>query len=450
MAVNYDLVVIGTGTAASIVAHKCRAEGWAVAVIDSQPFGGTCAVRGCDPKKVLVAAAEAMDSAERMREKGIVNGDLTIDWGALQQYKRSFTDPVPANSEMSFKKNGIDIYHGRACFISSSQLQVNDQTLSAKHLLIAAGAEPVKLPVAGSEHLINSTQFLALKKLPRRIVFVGGGFIGFEFAHVVARAGVKAKILNRGTQPLKKFDPDLVSILVERTQALGVEVLTGHAVTAIEKTGDTFVVHADTPDGEQKLEADLVVHSGGRVPAVADLDLELAGVSHTGLSIDLNEFLQSTSNPSVYAAGDAANTGYPLTPVAALEGRAVAANLIQGNHAVVNYTGIPSAVFTVPALARVGLTEDEASKQNLKFRTKYESVPGWYTARRVNEPAYAYKVLVEEESERILGAHILGPDSAEVINIFTLAIRTGLTATKLKDVKFVYPTPASDLSYMLP
>lgn len=450
MTVNYDLLVVGTGTAASVIAHTCRAKGWTVAVVDSQPFGGTCAVRGCDPKKVLVAAAEAMDAAQRMGEKGIVRGNLKIDWGSLQQFKRSFTDPVPSNSEKSFQENGIDTYHGRGRFVGPNQVQIGDQVLHAQHVVIAAGAEPAKLPIDGVEHLINSTQFLELKELPKRIVFIGGGFVGFEFAHVVARAGAAATILNRGPQPLKQFDPDLVSLLVARTHSLGIDVLTEHTVTAIEKNDEGYVVYVRTLAGEQKLDADLVVHSGGRVPAIANLDLDAAEVAYNGETIALNEYLQSISNPAVYVAGDTANTGFPLTPVAALEGRAVAANLLDGNHATVNYIGIPSAVFTIPVLARVGLQEDEARKLKLKYRIKYESVPGWYTARRVNESSYAYKVLVEEDTERLLGAHLLGPNSAEVINIFALAIRTGLTTSDLQNAEFIYPTPASDIGYMLP
>ncbi len=447
---KYDLVVIGTGTAASVIAHTCRDQGWKVAVIDHQPFGGTCAVRGCDPKKVLVAAAEAADAAERMREKGIASGKLNIDWGALQRFKRTFTDPVPGHSEESFHNKGIDAYHGKARFTAPDRVQIGDQEFNAKHIVIAAGAEPVTLPIPGAEHLTDSTRFLELEKLPKRIIFAGGGFIGFEFAHVVARAGASATILNRGPHPLSQFDPDLVELLVERTRSLGVEVLTKHTLLGIERRGDSYTVRAGTPTGEREFVADLVVHSAGRVPAVAGLDLEAARVDSNGTTIKLNEYLQSVSNPAVYVAGDAANTGFPLTPVAAMEGRAVAANLLQGNHKTVDYTGIPSAVFTVPALARVGLLENEAHELGLKVRVKYASVPNWYTARRLNEPSYAYKVLVEEKTDRLLGAHLLGPDAAEVANIFALAIRSGLGVSDLKNAKFVYPTAASDIGYMLP
>lgn len=450
MTANYDLIVLGTGTAASNIAHSCRARGWTVAVIDSQPYGGTCAVRGCDPKKVLVAAAEAIDAAERMAGKGIVSGELNINWDILQQFKRTFTDPVPANSEKSYQESGIDTYHGRGRFIDRDRIQVYDKVLQGKKIVIATGAEPVTLPIDGADHLIDSTAFLELTELPKRIVFVGGGFIGFEFAHVVVRAGAAAIILNRGSLPLKNFDPALVQLLVDRTRQLGVNVLNEHAVTAVEKVGEAYVVHTTSPAGEQTFDADLVVHSGGRIPAIADLDLDAAEVAYEGVTIQLNDYLQSTSNPAIYVAGDAANTGFPLTPVAGLEGRAVAANLLDGNSVTVDYNGIPSAVFTVPTLAGVGIQEAEARKLDLKFRVKHESVPGWYSARRMNEPSYAYKVLVEEDSGRILGAQLLGPDAAELINIFALAIRTGLTASDLQLAKFVYPTPASDLGYMLP
>lgn len=447
---KYDLIVIGTGTAASVVAHSCRKQGWTVAVIDYQPFGGTCAVRGCDPKKVLVAAAEAMDAAERMRGKGVVSGKLSIDWHALQGFKRTFTDPVPPNSEKSFRNKGIDTYHGKARFVAPNRVHVGDQALDARHFVIAAGAEPVTLPVPGAEYLIDSTRFLELEKLPDRMVFVGGGFIGFEFAHIVARAGATATILNRGPRPLNRFDPDLVELLVERTRSLGIEVLTGHTLSAIERHGAGYVLRAKTSAGEREFVADLVVHSAGRAPALADLHLDAVEVAYNGTTIELNEYLQSVSNPAVYVAGDAANTGFPLTPVAAMEGRAVAANLLQGNHKIVDYTGIPSAVFTVPALARVGLLENDASELGLKYRVKFASVPGWYTARRLNESSYAHKVLVEEKTDRLLGAHLLGPDAAEVANIFALAIRSGLNTAHLANTRFVYPTAASDIGYMLP
>lgn len=448
--ITHDLIVIGTGTAATVTAMGCSKAGWSVAIIDHRPFGGTCALRGCDPKKMLVAAAEVIDGFERMGGIDTVKGEVHIDWAALQRHKRSFTDPVPATREKAYVSQGMDTFHGRARFTGSDTVEVEGRMLRARHIVIAAGAEAVELPIQGAGHLASSEDFLELACLPKRIVLVGGGYIGFEFAHIAARAGAKVTILNRGKRPLTGFDPDLVQLLVARTRALGVDVRLGHEVKAVRKCDAGFEVEAQGPDGTVVIETDLAVHSGGRAPALQCLDLDAAGIAHDKGRLSLDETFRSTSNPAVYAAGDAAGGPLPLTPVAALEAHAVVDNLLGRKRATVDYTGIPSAVFTLPALTRVGALEAEAREQGLRFKVKHESVPGWFTARRVNESCYGYKVLVEEGSGRILGAHIVGPDAAEVINLFGLAMRSGLNADAIRHATFTYPTAASDIESMLP
>lgn len=445
----YDVVIIGTGAAATTIASRCRAAGWRVAVIDHRPFGGTCALRGCNPKKVLVGAAEVVDAIARLRGKGVQVDRARIDWLELMRFKRSFTDPVPERKERDFAEQGIASFHGHARFVGPRRLQVNDTTLEGRYVVIAAGAEPAKLPIPGIEHLMTSDRFLELEVLPQHIIFIGGGYIACEFAHIAARAGAQVTILQRGQQLLKGFDPDLVQRLVDRTQALGVEVRVGHEVTAVETASSGYVVHAEGPDGAQTFTADLAVHSAGRVPAVAKLDLDAGGVEYEKQGIKVNEYLQSLSNPAVYVAGDASRTGLPLTPVATLEGAAVATNLIDGNHVKPDYSGIPSVVFTLPPLAKVGLLEDEARDHGLRFRVVHEDMADWYTARRVGERCAASKTLVEEGSGRILGAHLIGPEAGELINLFALAIRHKLSVSDLKDAVFAYPTAASDIDYML-
>lgn len=447
---TYDLIVIGTGTAATVTAMGCRKAGWSVAIIDHLPFGGTCALRGCDPKKTLIAATEVIDGFARMGGIDTVKGQVRIDWAALQRHKLSFTDPVPGKREQGYAKEGITAYHGRAHFTGRDTVSVKGISLQAKHIVIAAGAEPVKLPINGAEHLALSDDFLNLASLPKRIVLVGGGYIGFEFAHIAARAGASVTVLNRGPQALTGFDPDLVALLVERTRALGVDVRLGHEVRAVRQCGGGFEVEAEGPDGRVVIEADLAIHSGGRAPALQALDLDAAGIAHDKGRLTLDKTFRSSSNPAVYAAGDAAGGPLPLTPVAALEAHAVVANLLENKGATVDYTGIPSVVFTLPPLARVGLQEAQARAQGLRFRVKYESVSGWFTARRVNEPCYGYKVLVEEGSERILGAHLIGPEASEVINLFGFAMRNGLTTAAIRQATFAYPSAASDIESMLP
>jgi glutathione reductase (NADPH) len=447
---TFDVIAIGTGSAASTVASRCREAGWQVAVVDSRPFGGTCALRGCDPKKVLVGAAEAVDWIHRMKGKGIRAEKLQIDWPELMRFKRSFTEPVPKRREDGFAKAGIAAFHGRARFVGPTAVQVGKERLEGRFVVIAAGMVPADLKVPGTGHLTTSDQFLELNELPRRILFIGGGYIAFEFAHVAARAGSQVTVLHRGPRPLALFDPDLVDQLVERTRELGVDVHLGTEAIGIEKSSAQLIVRALASGETGTFQAEMVVHAAGRVPDINDLNLDAAGIEWEKRGVRVSEFLQSVSNPAVYAAGDAAASGgAPLAPVASYEGQLVAANLLKGNHQRSNYLGIPSVVFTIPPLAAVGLSERGAQKQNLKFTVKKEMTSTWYSSRRVAETYSGYKVLVEEGTDRILGAHILGSEAGEVINLFALAIRSGMRATDLKHMLFAYPTSSSNMTRML-
>ncbi|MDE2467388.1 MAG: NAD(P)/FAD-dependent oxidoreductase, partial [Bradyrhizobium sp.] len=221
---QYDLVVLGTGVAATTAAFRCRAAGWRVAIIDHLPFGGTCALRGCDPKKVLVGIAEALDQSRRLRDKGIDGGEPSIDWHQLLAFKRSFTNPVPQQREEEFAKNGIEAFHGPARFVGPQTIEVDDQKFEARFILIATGAAPMHLGIAGEEHLANSTDFLELEDLPKRLVFVGGGFIAQEFSHVAARAGASVVVLEQSDRILGQFDHDLVSWLQAKSATLGIDI----------------------------------------------------------------------------------------------------------------------------------------------------------------------------------------------------------------------------------
>jgi glutathione reductase (NADPH) len=447
---KFDVVVIGTGSAASAAASRCRAAGWQVAIVDSRPFGGTCALRGCDPKKVLLGAAEVTDWARRMHGKGVRPEQLKIDWQELMQFKRSFTEPVPKQREAGLAKAGIAAFHGRASFVGPSTIQVGDDVLEGRFVLIATGRKPADLNIPGTEYLTNSEQFLELDRLPSRILFIGGGYIAFEFAHVALRAGSHVTIVHRSARPLPLFDPDLVDQLVKHTRELGADIQLGSEAVGIERTEGALTVRTSTSVEQRMFEADLVVHAAGREPEIDDLNLDAAGIEWDKHGVKVNGFLQSVSNPAVYAAGDAiTNEGPPLTPVAAYDGMMVAANLLKGNHQQPNYLGVPSVVFTIPSLASVGLSESKAREQGLKFHVKTEMTADWYQSRRVAEAYSGYKVLVEGETDHILGAHLLGNGAEEVINLFALAMRSGMRASDLKHQLFAYPTHASDVPYML-
>jgi glutathione reductase (NADPH) len=448
---NVDLVVVGTGEAAQSVAYPCRDAGWSVAVVDSRPFGGTCELRGCDPKKILVGVSEAVDLGRRMEGWGVSAPASALVWPDMIRFKRTLIGPRAAAAENGFREAGITALHGRARFTGPASLAVGSETLTGRHVVIAGGARHAPLGIPGEDLVATSTSFLELDQLPVRVAFIGGGYIAFEFAHIAARAGANVDIFHRGERPLEAFDADLVGQLVEHTRELGARVHLDTTVTAVAKGAEGLVVTARATDGERQATADLVVHAAGRIPEVGDLGLEVAGVARADDGgIAVNEYLQSTTNPAVYAAGDAVSSGgLRLTPVAVMQAGVVVANLLNGNTRTPNYEGIPSVVFTTPPLARAGLTEAAAAAQGLRFRTHHEDTTGWFSSRRLRLAHTGFKTLAEAGTGRLLGAHLLGPHAEEVINVFGLAIRHGFRADDLTDMVYTYPTSSSDISYMV-
>lgn len=449
MARAFDVVVLGTGSAGTSAAARCREAGRSVAIVDVRPYGGTCALRGCDPKKVLVGVAELVDHAWRMQGHGL-RGDVGVDWQQLMAFKRTFTDPVPSRTQASLQSQDIATYHGSARFLAPTLLMIGSEEVTASSVVVATGAQPRHLGIPGEELLIDSERFLDLDHLPERVVFVGGGYISFEFAHVAARAGAHPTIVHGGKRPLKGFDPDLVDRLVSHSRAIGIEVRLGANVVSLERHANgAITVVTDGTNGREAVEADMVVHGAGREPALEDLHLENAGVAFTKAGVTVNEFLQSVSNPSVYAAGDAADTGVPrLTPVAGQQGRLAAENLLGGNHLRRDAGSVPTVVFTIPALAAVGVTEEQAQARGLHVGIHHEDTNTWYTSRRIAEPVAAFKVIWDQETDRILGAHLLGAQASELINLFQLAIRFGMRRADLRQI-YAYPTATSDIAYML-
>lgn len=445
---KFDVIVLGTGSGGSGIARKVAKAGKKVAIVDFRPYGGTCALRGCDPKKVLVGITEALSLNNHLLGKGSKT-PATISWKDAMQFKKSFTEPVPAKSEAGFKKAGVHTYHGRGYFTSENTIQINDQTLQAEKFVIATGAKPHPLPMPGTELLIDSTAFLELEELPGDILLVGGGYIAFEFAHIASRFGSKVKILQRGHQALKNFDPDLVKLLVEFTETLGVEVLLNTEATSLSKEGEKLRVKASSNGREVNFTTSLAVHAAGRTADIEDLQLETINVSFDKKGIKVNEYMQSISNPNVYACGDVNDKALALTPVAGKESIIAASNLLNGNHRKIEYGSIPSTAFTTPPLAAVGLTEQEAKDQGRKFKVNHEQITNWFSYKRLNEPVAGYKVLVDTETDQILGAHLLGHHSEEIINIFAVAMNANITANQLKKMIFSYPTNASDIVYMV-
>tara|TARA_R110002050_G_scaffold85091_1_gene181554 strand:+ start:16579 stop:17925 length:1347 start_codon:yes stop_codon:yes gene_type:complete len=446
---KFDVFIIGSGMAGMTVSKKCASKGLSVGITDELPYGGTCALRGCDPKKVLIGATEAANFAKNLQGKGI-DGVPSINWQDLMTFKQSFTKPMPSKIEKGYKKNGIEMFHSSAKFVGENQLKVGESTIQADKIVLATGAKPVPLNIPGSEHALTSTDFLNLDHLPKSLLFIGGGYIAFEFAHIAARCGAEVTIVHRGASPLKNFEQDIVQHLVSATKELGVKVILNTEVVEIIRENNQYKVIGKNGNEKKEFSVSAVFNSAGRIPAIFNLDLDKGNVKFSKKGVEVNEYLQSTTNKNVYAAGDTGNTmGLPLTPVAVMEGHNLASNIIKGNHKSPDYKAMPTVVFSIPSMASVGLTEKEAKAKKLNYKVNYQSIPTWFNARRLNEKHYAFKILLDKDTDEILGAHLIGPEAEETINLFAMAMNTGLKANQIKSMVFSYPTLASDISSMV-
>jgi glutathione reductase (NADPH) len=440
----YDIVIIGGGNAGLGVSKVAHAAGKSIAFVEMRDFGGVCPNRGCTPKKVLVAAVDALDQIARAKVHGIDVGPATLDWAALIRRKNDIIGFIPAAMKGVAEKRGT-VFAGQASFIGPNTVQVGDDILEGRDIVIATGSRTRPLPIPGAEMMITSDEVLSEMALPTEVVFIGGGVIAMEFSHVYARAGAKVTILELAPKLLGRMDADAVAMIAAETERLGVTIKTGVKVNAIEQAGDRFRVRFEHDGAAQVIEAARIVNGAGRIANVEGLNLEAAGVSHDGIRIELDPYLRSVSNPHVWVAGDALVHTAQLSPVATHEGQIVGHNIVSGPTRTLDYRVLPTAVFTVPALATVGLTEKEAADQGLDVTVTTNDMTGWFSAKSYGETVAWAKVLVDKASDQIIGAHLVGHHGEELVHLFALAMGHGITATQLRDSPTAYPTFASDL-----
>jgi glutathione reductase (NADPH) len=292
---------------------------------------------------------------------------------------------------------------------------------------------------------------MELNELPEEILLIGGGYIAFEFAAISSMAGAKVQILQSDERALKKFDPDLVNMLIKNCEESGINVKVNSKVTKVGKKDNAYLVYAEVEGIVRTFTADLVIHTAGRVPDMDELDLKAANIERDEKGIVVNDYLQSTTNADVYSAGDSASVkgGLPLTPVAGKQASIVIKNLLEGNTLKANFDAVPTVVFSLPPLASIGLTEEQANKKRVKFKKNFQDTSSWYSSRRIGMKNTGFKILIEEKTGKIIGAHILGPNSDETINLFSLAMKSGLTADDIKKAVFTYPTSSYDVQSMV-
>jgi glutathione reductase (NADPH) len=448
MTKRFDIIILGGGNAGFGVSAVAAEAGKRIAFVEERDFGGTCPNRGCTPKKVLVAAAHALHEIETAAAHGIETGPARIDWARLIDRKQAMIGHLPAAMAGLAEKRGA-IFRGSARFVGPNAVEVNGARLEADNIVIATGSKPRPLPIPGAELMITSDEVLDERARPGEVVFIGGGVIAMEFSHVYARAGSKVTILEALPRLLPRMDADAVAVIRKESERIGIVVRTGVEVVRIEQTGGRLRVIYTEDGAERAVAADRVVNGTGRIANVDGLDLAAGNVAHDGIRIAVDAYLRSVSNPAVWVAGDALVGSAQLSPLATYEGRIVGRNIVEGAKHRPDYTVVPSAVFTVPAVSSVGLTEAEAAEQGLDVAVAVNDMTGWISGKTYAETAAWVKTLAEKGTGRIVGAHIVGHSGEELIHLFAMAMRHGITAAEIKDQLFVFPTFSADVKSMV-
>jgi glutathione reductase (NADPH) len=442
---NFDVVILGGGNAGMGVTVATREAGLSVAMIEPDLLGGTCPNRGCMPKKVLVAAAHALDEIERAKTHHIAVGKPSLDWPALIEREKAMIRGIPGSLAEVMKRRGVEVIRKRGHFVGPNVVAVDGETLEAKHIVIATGSKPRHLPFRGAELMITSDDVLSEKALPETVVFVGGGVIALEFSHVYVRAGAGVTILEVLPRLLTNMDADAVAQLRGESERIGVAIHTGVEIQYVEHAGDRLRVVYSEGGSEHAIEADRVVNTAGRIADLDGLELSAGQIATERGRLVLDAHLQSTSNTAVYACGDAVATSLQLSPIATYEGRIVGRNIVEGPIHAPDYASIPACVFTVPALASVGLTQAAAEEQGVEVRVEVNDMRNWLSGRTYAETAAWAKVLIDKRTDRIIGAHLLGHAGEELIHIFALAMKHGIPAADVKDLVYGFPTFSADI-----
>jgi glutathione reductase (NADPH) len=445
MAANdYDLFIIGAGSGGVRAARIAARHGARVAVAEEYRPGGTCVIRGCVPKKLLVYASRFADDFEDSIGFGWSTSEVSFDWATLIANKDREIARLEAVYKRTLEAAGVQLFASRAVLRDrhTAVLEVDGREVTARYILIATGAMPVRSgAIAGVEHAITSNEAFNLSALPERIVIFGGGYIAVEFAGIFNGLGSATTLVYRGPEILRGFDDDLRRGVREAMTRRGVEVICGAALTAIEGTPGNLRTRLST--GET-IETDQVMLAVGRRPNTHGLGLEAAGVDLDALgAVVVDRFSQSTID-NVFAVGDVTNR-LNLTPVAIREGHAFADSVFGGKPTAVDHINVPTAVFSQPEIGTVGLTEARARELCRKVAIYKTSFRGMRNTLGGRDERMMMKLVVDGESGRVVGCHILGPEASEMAQILAIALRAGATKADFDATVAIHPTAAEEL-----
>jgi glutathione reductase (NADPH) len=442
-----DLFVIGAGSGGVRAGRIASSLGARVAVAENYRIGGTCVIRGCVPKKLLVFASHFGEDFEDAAGFGWRVEGREFSWARLIENKNIEIERLSTIYAGLLADAGVDVLTGTARLVDSHTVTIGERRVSAKYVLVAAGGGPRMPAVPGIEHAISSNEAFELPELPRRILIVGGGYVAMEFAGIFRGLGSEVTISYRGEEILRGFDEDVRRHLHQELHKKGIRILLNSRVTRIDRRS-RGVLEASVPGmPDEKYECDAVMYATGRVPNTGGLGLSEAGVrldEDGGVVVD--RFGQS-SVPSVYAIGDVTNR-IALTPVAIREGAAVAMTLFGAERVPVDHEYVPSAVFSQPPVGTVGLNQDEAEARfgdAEVYKTSFRPLRHTLSGR---DERTLVKLVVDPATQRVVGAHMVGADAPEIIQGIAIAVKAGLTKTQFDATLGIHPTAAEEFVTM--
>ncbi len=446
MAYDYDLFVIGAGSGGVRASRIAAGHGAKVAVAEEYRVGGTCVIRGCVPKKLLVYGSHFAEDLADAKRFGWNTDGATFDWNILRDNVAAEVDRLERLYGQTLGNNKVELFGQRAEIAGPNTVKLADgKIITAANILIAVGAWPAIPSIPGADLGITSNEVFHLEKLPKRAVIAGAGYIANEFAGIFNELGVDVTLATRGDKMLRSYDQEIVGKLLDISREKGIDIRLNFPFKGVSKQADGSLL-VDGGDAGQ-IETDLVLWAIGRVPKVAGLGLENADVAQDKDGAIIVDEYNQTNVPGIYAVGDVTNR-VQLTPVAIREGHAFADTVFGNNPRVIDYATIPTAVFSNPPIAAVGLTQEEAHARfaNVKiYQSDFRAMKNVLAGRHERS---LYKMVVDGDSDKVIGLHLIGPDSAEILQAAAIAVKAGLTKQAFDDTMALHPSMAEELVLM--
>lgn len=444
---NFDIIIIGSGSAGFAAASKVAQAGLRVAMVEKDRLGGDCPNRACVPTKILLRAAEFISALKVAHTFGIKVTEFNLNWQSLLAHKQKIIQELTGDRLYNIlERRGISLFKGSAAFVSPTEITVNGKSLKADKFIIATGSRPAIPNIKGLKEIgfLTSEQAINLPELPTTIIILGGGPVAIEFAQIFSCFDVKVTILEAGENILAREDIEISQHLADYLKEQSIKILTQAHVFEITRAGARKAVHFIKDNRKQVIAADEILVATGRRPALSSLNLAAAGVEVDTQGIKVNQFLQTTAN-NIWAAGDV--TGRLLyTHVATYEGNLAGYNSISEKPEAASLTVVPRATFCEPEIASVGLTETEATISGYKYQAGHLPIRYLGKSLILGERRGLIKLLTETQTGKIIGCHIIAPFASEIIHEIALAMQNGLTIDSIADTIHAYPSMAEGLA----